>query len=102
MTKTEKQAMQKFFNRLGEIDKKRDEIFKRLQVENKRVNGNAWCCAQTNAEELLKAGCKWAEYSYEEYVKLGGQYDLMLQFGQELANIDFWKDRAKGTYSVRA
>lgn len=102
MTKTERTTMQNFFNRIGDIDNEMNNIFYELQKENKIVNGNAWCNAEANAEELVKAGVKWAKGRYQRYVELKGQYDLMLQFGQELANIDFWKESAKGTYSVKA
>lgn len=92
MTKTEKNAMQNFFNRYGEISQEADRIFKVLQEENKKVNGKAWCNAETNAEELLQAGVKWAHGYYQKYVGLLAQKSLMLDFGQELANLNFWKD----------
>lgn len=92
MTKTERTAMQNFMNKYEEIRKEQDRIFNELQIENKSVNGNAWCCAETNAEELYKAGFKWAKGSYQRYVELRGQMDLLMQYGNMLAELNFWKE----------
>lgn len=92
MKQTERKALQDFMNKYGELRKEQDRIFKELQEENRKVNGNAWCCAKTNYEELKELGIKWAESYYEEYVKLTGKLDLISEYGSMLAELNFWKN----------
>lgn len=91
MTKKERKALQKFMNKFTELEEEKDRIFKELQEENKKVNGNAWCSAKTNMEELKKAGVKWAEAHYEKYLYYCAQQDLIGEYGQMLAELKFWK-----------
>lgn len=91
MTKTERATLQNFFNKYGQIRERQDEIFNKLKDENKRINGTAWCSPQQNAKELVAAGERWAIGAMKEYTELDGQERLILELGQELANLGFWK-----------
>lgn len=101
MTTRERNAMQKFFNRLTEYDNERDRYFAELQELNaKNGDGSRWCSAEHNLHELEKT-CKderiinRAREAYRRYEQANGKLDLLHEFGFELAELNFWKhDRA--------
>lgn len=91
MTKNERKALQDFMNKMDTIRAEQGRIFKELQAENRKVTGNAWCCAESNMEDLVNAGVKWAKGRYQRYVELNAQMDLLNEYGSMLAELNFWK-----------
>lgn len=90
MTKKEREIVQGFINKIQLYREQADEEFKFLQEENGRVNGTRWCSATQNYRELLKAGrdCTGA---YNRYIEAEAKIDAIMWFGQDLADIGFWK-----------
>lgn len=91
MTKKERTALAQLWKKYEELTAEENRIFNYLQDRNRAVTGTAWCSAEANAEDLTTAGEKNAMGLYMRYVKLGAQIDIMREYGQTLANIDFWK-----------
>jgi len=90
MTKKEKEAFQGFMNQYSRYEKEADEAFKELQTLNKNETGTAWCCAQTNYEDLLKAGKDYG-YLYNRYVEAEAKQDILTRYGQMMADLGLWK-----------
>ncbi len=91
MTRKERETLQGFINRLSEYEEKADRAFKRLQELNgTEGTGKRWCCAQTNATDLLSTGKDYM-YLYEEYVKANAAIDTITSLGSGLAELGFWK-----------
>lgn len=93
MTKKEHEALQKLFNETGELRDIADQAFKRLQELNATEGtGTRWCCAKTNALDLLKCGKDYM-YIYDKYVEANAKEDMLRELGRTLAELDFWKKK---------
>lgn len=93
MRKNERAALQAHIDMMAQLEKDADEAFKKLQDLNGNIGTrHRWCCAKTNAVDLLKSGHDYM-YLYDKYVQANAKYDLLLQLGSDLANLGFWKDQ---------
>lgn len=93
MTKQEHETLQRFVNKMSEYQGKADKAFKRLQdLNGTEGTGHRWCCAQTNATDLLSVGKDYM-YLYDEYVKANAAIDTITNLGSELAELGFWEGR---------
>lgn len=91
MTKKEHDALQKLMNEMNELRDRSEQAFKRLQDLNaKDGTGKRWCCAKTNATDLLGCGKDYM-YLYEEYVQANAKEDMLVELGHTLAELNFWK-----------
>ena len=78
---------------MSEYQGKADKAFKRLQdLNGTEGTGHRWCCAQTNATDLLSVGKDYM-YLYDEYVKANAAIDTITNLGSELAELGFWEGR---------
>ena len=98
MTTKEHAAMQKFFNRITELDKIETETLNTLKDMNEaHGDGNRWCSwdacmngiARNNSIDSLEY--RRAAAVYKRYVEAMAQKDLLNKFGAELAELGFWK-----------
>lgn len=89
MTKKEKKAFQDFMNQYSRFEKEAEDAFKKLQTLNKRETGTAWCSAQTNYEDLLKAGMNYG-HLYNRYVEAEAKRDMLTRYGQMMADLGLW------------
>lgn len=91
MTKREHEAMQKQINMIEEYRKEADVAFKELQNLNATEGtGHRWCCAETNAVDLLKCGKDYM-HLLAKYNRATAKVDLLTNIGGELAELGFWK-----------
>lgn len=98
MTTKERATVQRFINRMTELDKIRDETLETLKDMNEaHGDGNRWCSwdacldgiAKNNSRDSLEY--RRATAVYKRYVQATAQQDMIRQFGGELAEIGFWK-----------
>lgn len=90
MKKQERNFLQGLVNQITDNQKIADDAFKFLQEKNKEVTGTAWCSAEMNYKDLIKAGWDFT-YKYELYVKAQGRIEMIMKLGSGLAELDFWK-----------
>lgn len=91
MTKKEREAIQDLINELSQLRDTADKAFNRLQDLNKTEGtGHRWCCAQTNAIDLLKCGKDYM-YLYDKYVEAEAKSDMLTRLGSKMADLGFWK-----------
>ena len=83
--------MQEHLNKMTELMEESDKAFKRLQdLNGSEGTGTRWCCAKTNALDLLGCGKDYM-HIYDDYVKANAKLDLLREFGSTLAELNFWK-----------
>ena len=90
MKTVEREKLQKFVNRLAELNEAKDKAFDFLKEKNGEVNGSRWCNAESNYKELLQAGHDYTS-QFEAYNQAVGQIELMHDLMRELAELNFWK-----------
>lgn len=91
MTKREREALQKEFNKLSDYRAKANEAFQRLQDLNATEGtGIRYCSAEQNYKELLSVGKDYT-FVYNDYVKANGMEMALTQIGSTLAELNFWK-----------
>lgn len=102
MTTVEKATLQKFVNQFSDLRDAADSAFKELQRLNKDTSGTAWCCAFYNYRDLVETSKKpgytnhlaeAARKLYEQYVEANAKQDLMRDLMNELADMNFWKEK---------
>lgn len=98
MTRNERAAVQKFINKISELDRISDETLETLKDMNEaHGDGHRWCSWKGNLDGLAKTLdrddiiYRRAEYQYERFLKAEAQKDLIRSLGQDLADLGFWK-----------
>ena len=98
MTKSERAAMQSFFNKISEFDEVSSQTLTRLKDLNEaHGDGSRWCGWEANLEGLLRTLgpdhiiYRRANATYERYLEARARHDLLMEFGQVLADLGFWK-----------
>lgn len=91
MTKREHEAMQAEINKIETYRTEASRIFKELQNLNATEGtGNRWCCAETNAIDLLKCGKDYM-HLLNKYNIANAKADMLTGLGRTLADLGFWK-----------
>lgn len=96
MTAKERKLIQTTINKLTDLDAEKDRLFKELQDLNVKCgDGSRWCSVDANFEGVRQNGDETqrhrALYMYRRYFEANAKEDLLREFGQELANLGFWK-----------
>lgn len=100
MTSKERAAVQGLINKMTELEKIREETLEALKDMNEAYgDGHRWCSWKACLDGIIKNTEERsiergrAEHQYERYLKASGQYELIQSFGQELADLGFWKKK---------
>jgi len=92
MTKKERDAIQKYFNKMNDYEKEADEAFYQLQELNgNEGTGHRWCCAETNYKDLLSCGHDYG-YLFIKYTEGRAKSRAILELGRDLADLGFWRN----------
>lgn len=96
MTAKERNLIQATINKLTELDAEKDRLFNDLQALNVKCgDGHKWCSVDANFEGIRQHGDETqrhrALWMYRRYFEADAKEDLLREFGQELANLGFWK-----------
>lgn len=98
MKANERKALQSLFNKINEMDKIKEETLKNLQELNvEHGDGHRWCSWKGCLDGVLQANPDgiWrgrAEYQYERFMKAEGAYNMLMELGATLAEVNFWKN----------
>lgn len=100
MTTKERTAVQALFNKWTELDNIRTETLHKLQQMNvEHGDGSRWCSWKGNLDGIIantepdsvERGRAFTQY--ERFIAATAQQDMLSKFGQEMANLGFWKGK---------
>ena len=98
MTTREHDTIQRFFNRMSDIDREKDEVLEQLQqISVSEGDGHRWCTIVENLRSVQRKhgigtfASDRAQRLYVRYEQLCAQEELLMDLGSELAEINFWR-----------
>jgi hypothetical protein len=98
MTTKERTAIQRFVNKLSELDEIKHAAFVELQnINEAHGDGNRWCSPDYNLDCLIAANAEQihinrAKRCYRDYFEADAKQDLIRELGGTLADLGFWKE----------